>query len=76
MESLPIEKRVAAAKWLEGTVIGQMLTPEEIDSIVNVVNKYINTLKKDEYSKGINALLDFLRKIQVQKNSDVIFFPT
>jgi len=67
VESLDIEKKMAVAKWLEGVVFGQSLTPEEREKVVKAVNKYVCSLKEGEYGEGINALLDFLRELQTRK---------
>ncbi|UCH31812.1 MAG: hypothetical protein JSV05_10090 [Candidatus Bathyarchaeota archaeon] len=66
INTLVPEKRIAASKWLEGVIAGQGLTTEERETIVKTVNEYIRDLKEDQYEKGINALLDFLRDAQIQ----------
>jgi hypothetical protein len=66
INNLPPEKRIAAAKWLEGVMVGQELTNEERENIVKRVNEYIRNLKESKYEEGIKALLDFLRDAQSQ----------
>ena len=63
VEELPIEKQIAVALWLEGVVAGQKLDQEERQSIVKGVNHFVGNLKENEYDKGINALLEYLRRI-------------
>lgn len=64
IESFDVQKRVAAAKWLEGVVVGQALTPEERERIVNAVNEYIADVDEEEYVNAVNKLIEYLQEIQ------------
>jgi hypothetical protein len=63
-DSLDIDKRVAAAKWLEGVIVSQILTSDERQSIINASNEYTEILAEEEYVDKINTLIAYLRKIQ------------
>ena len=63
-ESLDLNKRIAAAKWLEGVIVSQVLTSDERDSIINASNEYTELLTEEEYVNQINALIEYLRKVQ------------
>jgi hypothetical protein len=63
-ESLDLDKRIAAAKWLEGVIVSQILTSNERENIVNASNEYTEILTEGEYVDKINALLEYLRKVQ------------
>lgn len=72
VESLDVQKRIAAAKWLEGVVVGQSLTPEERESIVNAVNEYISDIDEEEYAHAVNVLIEYLQEIQACSDYGVI----
>ena len=63
-ESLDLDKRVAAAKWLEGVIVSQVLTSDERESIIHASNEYTEILTEEEYVNKINALIEYLRKVQ------------
>jgi hypothetical protein len=63
-ESLDLDKRIAAAKWLEGVIVSQVLTSDERQSIINASNEYTEILTEDEYVDKVNALIEYLRKMQ------------
>ena len=63
-ESLDLDKRIAAAKWLEGVIVAQALTPDEKESIVKASNEYTETLTEEEFVDKINALIEYLRRVQ------------
>lgn len=63
-ESLDLNKRIAAAKWLEGVIVSQILTADERQSIVKASNRYTEVLPEGEYEDKINDLIDYLRKVQ------------
>jgi hypothetical protein len=63
-ESLDLNKRIAAAKWLEGVIVSQVLTSDERQTIINASNEYTEILTDEEYVDRINALIEYLRKMQ------------
>jgi 6-phosphogluconate dehydrogenase len=63
-ESLDLDKRIAAAKWLEGVIISQVLTVDERQSIVKASNEYTEFLTEEEYEDKVNDLIKYLRKVQ------------
>ena len=63
-ESLELDKRIAAAKWLEGVIVSQVLTSDERQSIVNASNEYTESLTEGEYVDKVNDLIEYLRKVQ------------
>jgi hypothetical protein len=63
-ESLDLDKRIAAAKWLEGVIVSQVLTSDERQSIVKASNEYTEFLTEDEYVDKVNALIEYLGKVQ------------
>jgi hypothetical protein len=63
-ESLDLDKRIAAAKWLEGVIVAQALTPDEKESIVKASNEYTEVLTDEEFVDKINALIKYLRGVQ------------
>ena len=63
-ESLDLDKRIAAAKWLEGVIVAQALTPDEKESIIKASNEYTETLTEEEFVDKINALIGYLRHLQ------------
>ena len=63
-ESLDLEKRVAAAKWLEGVILAQTLTAEERGVLVKASNEYIGAADEEDYVDGVNLLMDYLQRIQ------------
>lgn len=68
IESLDLDKRIAAAKWLEGVIVAQILTAKERETIVKAANEYIETVEEDEYADAVNALMEFLRSMQRSAN--------
>ena len=68
-ESLDLDKRIAAAKWLEGVIVSQILTADERQRIVNASNEYMDFLTEEDYEDKVNALIEYLR--EVQKSSRV-----
>jgi|SRR3990170_5466374 len=63
-ESLDLSKRIAAAKWLEGVIVAQALTPDEKESIIKASNEYTETLTEEEFVDKINALIEYLKRVQ------------
>ena len=63
-ESLDLDKRIAAAKWLEGVIVSQVLTSDERQSIVKASNEYTEFLTEEEYVDKVNALIEYLGKVQ------------
>ncbi len=63
-ESLDLNKRIAAAKWLEGVIVSQVLTSDERQSIIKASNEYTEFLTEEEYVDQVNALVEYLRKVQ------------
>ena len=63
-ESLALDKRIAAAKWLEGVIVAQALTSDEKESIINASNEYTEILTEEEFVDKINALIKYLRGVQ------------
>ena len=63
-ESLALDKRIAAAKWLEGVIVAQALTPDEKESIIKASNEYTEVLTEEEFVDKINALIGYLRHLQ------------
>jgi hypothetical protein len=63
-ENLDWDKRIAAAKWLEGVIVSQVLTAEERESIINASNEYTEILIEEEFVDKVNALIEYLRKVQ------------
>ena len=63
-ESLDLDKRIAAAKWLEGVIVAQALTPDEKESIIKASNEYTETLTEEEFVDKINALIEYLKRVQ------------
>ena len=61
---LDLEKRIAAAKWLEGVIVSQILTSEERESIVNASNEYTESLTDDDCKNKVDDLIEYLRKLQ------------
>ena len=64
IKSLDPDKQIAAAKWLEGVIVAQILTPKERETIVNAANEYIENVEEHEYTTSVNALMEFLSSIQ------------
>ena len=63
-ERLDLEKRIAAAKWLEGVIVSQILTSEERESIVRASNEYTEILTGEDYKNKVDDLIKYLKKIQ------------
>jgi len=69
IEGLSSEKQIAAAKWLEGVIVGQTLTEEERQSIVEAVNEYLRSAEEKEFTDAINTLIEYLKKVQANHES-------
>ena len=63
-ERLDLEKRKAAAKWLEGVIVSQILSSDERESIVKASNEYTEILAAEEYESKVDDLIEFLRVMQ------------
>ena len=63
-ERLDLEKRKAAAKWLEGVIVSQILSSDERESIVKASNEYTEFLAAEEYESKVDDLIEFLRGMQ------------
>lgn len=63
-ESLDIDKRIAAAKWLEGVIVSQVLTADERERIINASNEYTDTFTEGEFVDKVNALIKYLQDVQ------------
>ena len=63
-ENLDLNKRIAAAKWLEGVIVSQVLTADERETIINASNEYTEILTEEEFVDKVNALIEYLRKVQ------------
>ena len=63
-ESLDLDKRIAAAKWLEGVIVAQALTSDEKESIIKASNEYTELLTEEEFVDKINTLIEYLRWVQ------------
>ena len=63
-ERLNSEKRIVAAKWLEGVIISQILTSQEREKIVIASNEYTESLTDDDYENKVDDLIEFLKKLQ------------
>jgi hypothetical protein len=63
-DSLDLNKRIAAAKWLEGVIVSQVLTADEKESIIKASNEYTEILTEEEFVDKVNALIEYLRKVQ------------
>ena len=64
MDALDVEKRISAAKWLEGVVVAQSLTAAERDRLVAASNEYIGSTSEAEYADAVNAFIDYLWRVQ------------
>jgi hypothetical protein len=64
IEALDLNKRIAAAKWLEGVIIVQILSDEERQEIVQAANDYIGDVAEGEYADAVNVLTSYLEKVQ------------
>lgn len=69
IEGLSLEKQIAATKWLEGVIVGQTLTEEERQSIVEAVNEYLRSAEEKEFTDAINTLIEYLKKVQANHES-------
>jgi hypothetical protein len=63
-ERLNSEKRIVAAKWLEGVIISQILTSQEREKIVIASNEYTESLTDEDYENKVDDLIEYLRKLQ------------
>ncbi len=68
IEGLDPDRRIAAAKWLEGVIVAQTLTPEEREHIIIAANEYIESVEEDEYMDAVNALIEFLERTKRSAN--------
>ena len=68
-ESLDLDKRIAAAKWLEGVIVAQALTPDEKESIIRASNEFTETLTEEEFVDKVNALIEYLQEVQESSKS-------
>lgn len=68
IESLDLDRRAAAAKWLEGVIVAQILTTEERGDVVKAANEYIATVEEEETVDAINALIEYLKRVQRSAN--------
>ena len=68
-ESLDLDKRIAAAKWLEGVIVAQALTPDEKESIIKASNEYAEILTEEEFVDKVNALIEYLQEVQGSSKS-------
>ncbi|MCK4477218.1 hypothetical protein KAU88_01665 [Candidatus Bathyarchaeota archaeon] len=68
IESLDLDRRVAAAKWLEGVIVAQILTTEERGDVVKAANEYIATVEEEETVDAVNALIEYLKRTQRSAN--------
>jgi hypothetical protein len=59
IESLDLDKRISAMKWLEGVIVAQSLTTDERDELVHASNKYIGSFEGEEYQDAVNALIGY-----------------
>lgn len=64
VEALALDKRIAAAKWLEGVIVVQILSEQERGSIVKAANDYIGDVGESEYVDAVNTLTNYLDKVQ------------
>jgi hypothetical protein len=64
IESLELSKQIAAAKWLEGVVVAQVLTNEEREEIVEAANEYVGKVEEEKYVDAINALVEYLELVE------------
>ena len=63
-ERLDLNKRIAAAKWLEGVIVAQVLSADEKESIIKASNEFTEILTEEEFVDKINALIEYLREVQ------------
>jgi hypothetical protein len=63
-ENLELNKRIAAAKWLEGVIVSQVLTPDEKDNIIKASNEFTEALAEEEFEDKVNELVDYLKRVQ------------
>lgn len=63
-EHLDLEKRIVAAKWLEGVIVSQILTSEERENIVIASNEYTESLTDEDFENKVGDLIEYLRKLQ------------
>jgi len=59
IQSLDLDKRITAIKWLEGVIVAQSLTTDERDRLVEASNEYIGNFSEEEYQDAVNALIDY-----------------
>jgi hypothetical protein len=71
VEGLSSEKRIAATKWLEGVIVGQVLDDEERASIVEAVNEYLRSADEKEYAGAVNVLVEYLKEVQANDENQV-----
>ena len=64
IEKLDLNKKIAAARWLEGVITSQILTNEERENIVKAANEYIESVEEADYLNAVNELISFLEREQ------------
>ncbi len=68
IKSLDLDKRIAAAKWLEGVIVSQCLTAEEREGLVKAANDYIGDVEEGEYTDAVNTIIEYLARLQRSTN--------
>jgi len=68
-ELLDLEKQKAAAKWLEGVIVSQILTSQERENIVIASNEYMESLTDEDYENKVDDLINYLRKLQKSRRN-------
>ena len=68
IKDLDLDKRIAAAKWLEGVIVSQCLTAGERESLVKAANQYIGDVEEGEYTEAVNKIIEYLMHIQRSTN--------
>jgi spore cortex formation protein SpoVR/YcgB (stage V sporulation) len=68
IESLDLDKQVAATKWLEGVIVAQILTNEEREGIVKAANEYIGAVNEEKYLDAVNALIEQIGRLRKKAN--------
>lgn len=64
IKKLDLNKRIAAARWLEGVITSQVLTNEERQIMVKAANEYIESVEEADYSNAVNELISLLERVQ------------
>ncbi|MCW3981947.1 MAG: hypothetical protein NWE81_02365 [Candidatus Bathyarchaeota archaeon] len=68
IESLDLDKQVAATKWLEGVIVAQILSNEEREGIVKAANEYIGTVEEEKYLDAVNVLIEQIGRMRKRAN--------